>query len=416
MKPLAHQIKFSQLCWDYFKENGYVYLAGKPRSGKTLTALLTVEKSEKATKWLVLTKIKAISGWLKFIDDKELNLKHTYIVTNYEQLGRVVKIINKQGKVTGKKIELKLNPKNFDGIIIDESHNYGKVGKAAGKYAVLKAFAKNLPHMHLSGTATVESENSIYYQMAISKFTPFRQNNFYTFFERYGIPYTIKIRGREVNQYDKSKPSLREKIDAFTIYMTQEDAGISKDLQAVDKLHYVELSDKTKELYNNIVDYGVAYLDNNILICDTEMKERISLHMIEGGTVKIDDKVTILGNTEKIDYIKANFGDAETVGIMSHFIGERELLKQVFKHAKIYSSISDAEGVDLSHLKYFIIFSSDYSGEKHIQRRDRIVNLEGSASLKVHYLLVKGGVSEQVYKVTSKKEKFNNETYIKTKI
>lgn len=133
--------------------------------------------------------------------------------------------------------------------------------------------------------------------------------------------------------------------------------------------------------------------------------------MLEGGIAKVDEDYIELGNTEKIDYIKSTFGDTEDVGIMCHFIGERKLLAKHFKNASIYSSTSHAEGVDLSHLKHFVILSSGYSGSKFIQRRDRVVNINGSNSTIVNHILVKKAISEQVYKKVSKKEDFNNSTY-----
>ena len=101
---------------------------------------------------------------------------------------------------------------------------------------------------------------------------------------------------------------------------------------------------------------------------------------------------------------------------MCHFIGERDLLRKHFKNAEIYSSTADAEGVDLSHLKHFVIMSSGYSGAKFIQRRDRVVNINGSNTTIVNHILVKGGISEQVYKQVSKKEDFNNSTYVRSEV
>jgi stress-induced morphogen len=141
------------------------------------------------------------------------------------------------------------------------------------------------------------------------------------------------------------------------------------------------------------------------------MKERVALHMLESGVAKVDDEYLDLGNNEKIDYIKETFGDTTDTGIMCHFVGERLKLEKEFKNAQIYSSSSHAEGVDLSHLKNFVILSSDYSGAKFVQRRERIINILGSATLTVHHILVKGAISEQVYRRVSKKEDFNNSTY-----
>lgn len=416
MKAFKHQEEKSEELWDILKVKGYVYLAGKPRSGKTLTAILAAEKSLKIQKVLVLTKKAAIPGWLKFTTTVELGLKHQYHVTNYEQVG---KWDNDKRKAI-----LKLNPKDYDLVIIDESHNLGTLGKPSGRYKAIKTLCYNLPHIHLSGTAIVESPNSIYHQMSISKFNPFPFTNFYKFFAKYGKPYYIKAAGREIAQYDKYKDELIVDINKFTVYMTQEDAGIDASVQATDKLHYVTLDKSTKDLYNELQEHHIVYLtymgwddilgwstEKDTLVCDTTMKLRTSLHMLESGVAKIDDEYIELGNKEKIEYVKETFGDNKDVGIMCHFVGERVLLRKHFRFAELYSSSSHAEGVDLSHLKHFIILSSDYSGSKFIQRRDRIVNINGSNTTIVNHILVKGGISEQVYNKVSKKEDFNNSTY-----
>ena len=430
MKPFPHQLHYSDVCWDILKELGYVYLAGKPRSGKTLTSILVAEKSDKISSVLVLTKKAAISGWEKFTTDKELNLQHKYTITNYEQAH-------------------KLKSSDYQLVIIDESHNLGTLGKPSKRIKTIQKLCYDMPHINLSGTAIVESPNSIYHQMTISKFTPFEHKNFYDYFREFGKPYYIKAGGREITQYDKCDMELLMPIiNSFTVYMTQEDAGIDKSLQATDKCHYVELCDDTKALYNELQEHNIVRVGPNILeglkcevcglhlhknepelkcpgcgfnynyelVADSVMKLRVSLHMLESGVAKIDDEYIMLGNTEKIDYIKETFKDDEDTGIMCHFIGEQLLLKKHFKNAQIYSSSAHAEGVDLSHLKNFVILSSDYSGSKFIQRRDRVINTNGSNTTTVHHILVKGAISEQVYKRVSKKEDFNNSTYIEQRI
>ncbi len=418
--PKEHQLLFADKCWDILKEVGYVYLAGKPRSGKTYTAILTAEKSDKINSVLVLTKKAAIEGWHKFTVDN-LILKHNYYVTNYEQAH-------------------KLNPEDYDLVIIDESHNLGKLGPPSKRIQVIRKLCWNMPHIHLSGTAIVESPCGIYAQMAISEYNPFPYKNFYEFFRQYGEPYYIQVGGSDINQYDKAKDSLLPIINEFTVYMTQEDAGISSDMQAEDELHYIDLEPPTKELYNRLQELNFADLSQNMfkacgdeltktLVCDSTMKLRTSLHMIESGVAKISepyiddkDKERVretyydLGNNEKINYILEKFGDTKGLGIMCHFIGEQQKLVKYFKNATIYSSTSHAEGVDLSHLDHFVILSNNYSGAKFIQRKERIINMEGSNTLKVHHILVKKAISDQVYKRTSKKDDFNNSTYEQTSL
>lgn len=400
--PLPHQIEKAEELWNILKVKGYAYLAGKPRSGKTLTAILAAEKSDKIKSVLVLTKKAAISGWSQFI----VGRKHKYHIINYEQVG----------SMDGAKIVLKLKPDDYQLVIIDESHNLGAIPKPSNRIRCIQKLCWELPHIHLSGTAIVESACTIYPQMSISKFNPFPFKNFYYFHKVYGDPYFIKVHGKDMAQYDRFKPELIDKINEFTIYMTQEDAGIEKSMQAVDKEHYIELEPRTKLLYNSLQVDQFLTCEFGDIVADTTMKLRTSLHMLESGVAKIDTDYFFFGNLEKINYIKTTFGDKEDVGIMCHFIGERILLEKHFKKAKIYSSNAHSEGVDLSHLNSFVILSSDYSGAKFIQRRERIININGSTSLLVHHILVKKAISEQVYKRVSKKQDFNNETYERSKL
>lgn len=400
MRPLDYQISNAKKIYEIFKDLNYVYIQGKPRSGKTPTSLV-VASMTKAKSVLVLCPKGAKDGWYKFLEDDEFmsHINKKVYVHHYEQIG----------KVKDKKITLSLNPKNYDLVIVDESHNFGKLGKPSNRILLLKALCRNLPHIHLSGTAIIESPCSIYHQMAISKYSPFNHTNFYNFHREYGIPYYIKVAGRTINQYDKYKPELLDEIKKFSYYITQEDAGIK--LTANDKLHYVKLSPNTVNLYKRLEK--TRALKEYGLIADTVMKLRTSLHMLESGVIRVDDKyIEIPGSNEKIEYILNTFGDTEDVGIMCHFVGERQKLSKYFKKAKIYSSTAHAEGVDLSHLKHFVILSSGYSGAKFVQRRERIINIKGSRSTIVNHILVKSSISEKIYNTVSKKRDFNNKTYL----
>lgn len=401
MIPKPHQVEFSQKIFDILKQKGYVYLSGKPRSGKTYTAILACELSSVAKKVAIITTKEARDGWYKFTENNNLISKE-YHVYNYEAMGRRDK----------RKLILKIQKGVYDILIVDESHNIGKFPKPSLRHLLAKAIFFDLPHIHLSGTAIIESGCSIYHQMAISKYNPFKEfKNFYEFHKRYGNPYTIKTQAGPKKQYDRHKPELLDKINEFTIYMTQEDAGIGKEVQSKDIIHYVELDPQTRDWYNTLQTDKVLQVGQHLIMADSTIKERTALHMLESGVGKVGDEYVYFGNLEKINYIRNTFGDSEDIGVMCHFKGERALLNEHFNHIQVYSSNAHAEGTDLSHLRYFVILSSDYRGSKFVQRKERIINTEGSNTTEVHHILVKGAVSDQVYKKTSKKEDFNNSTY-----
>lgn len=395
MTPLPHQIATATKALEILKLKGYVYINGQPRSGKTLTSILVAEQT-KAEHILVLTKKAAIDGWLDFTTKSSKN----FTVTNYEQLGRIADRV----------IKFNYNPSNFQLVIIDESHNIGAFPKMSGRAKIIRAFCRDLPHIHLSGTPVIESACAIYHQMAISKYNPFYQwRTFYEFHNYFGIKDYIWIRGQQIPQYNKFKPELLEIIKMFTIYMSQADAGITTEIE--DKIHYIELSNELKSLYNQLLKDKVIKIDDKDYLADSTMKLRTALHQLEGGTLKIDDEYVDLPYNDKAIYILNTFGDSSDIGVMCHFLEERNKLSKIFKHIQLFSSNAHAEGVDLSHLKHFIIYSSDYSGAKFVQRRERIVNINGSNTTTVHHLLVKKAISEQVYNTVSKKRDFNNDTF-----
>ena len=262
-----------------------------------------------------------------------------------------------------------------------------------------------------------------------------------TFKEKYREPFKPLVPGfdfAEYNNFESFKSKINQDTAAVIIELVQGEGGI----YPADKTFIKNLSMFCRE--NNIliiideVQTGVGRtgtfftFEQYGIVPDIVTLAKGLGGGVPIGAVLVSDKIpgmpgrhgsTFGGNpfscaaaVTVIDYIKKEFGDEEDIGIMCHFIGERKILAKEFKKAKIYSSNAHAEGVDLSHLRHFIIYSSDYSGAKFIQRRDRIINTNGSNTLIVNHLLVKGAISEQVYKRVSKKEDFNNSTYIREDI
>jgi len=393
MKALPHQLSSASKAYKVLKEKGLVYIAGKPRSGKTYTSILTLENSKKVKKVLVLTKKAAIEGWLKFTTLSDIE----FTVTNYEQIK----------KVTG----------SFDACIIDEAHNLGTVGKPSQRVKDIRKVCYDLPTILLSGTAIVESPNSIYHQCCVTKYSPFNQySTFYKFFRVYGIPSVLHLHGRQIAQYKKAKPELLTEVDKFTIYINPDEIATTEAKvlkSAEDVLHYVDLSDETKSKYKQLEKDDLIIIQGRELVCDSTMKLRTSLHMMESGGAKIGDDYIDLGNREKVDYLKANFTlDKHTV-ILAHFIFEQQLLRKLFPQCTVESATSKAEGVSYAWAKEFILFSSGYSGSKYIQRRERVIDVQGSNTTKVHHIIVKNAISDQVQKAVRAKEDFNNKTYKK---
>jgi hypothetical protein len=219
----------------------------------------------------------------------------------------------------------------------------------------------------------------------------------------------MRLHGRWVEQYKQAKPEIMDEIRPHIVSLTQEQAGI--EFKAVDKVHKVKLSDDTTALIRTIQEDKVALIGGNLVGFDSDIKERVAVHQIETGALLIDEKIVELPNTEVVDYIKETFGDSDGLALMAHFRSTRDKLRQHFPKATIYSSVAHAEGVDLSGCRHLVIVNTCYSGAKHIQRRDRVVNLNRKTEAVVHHIVCEGGISPAVYSAVSRKHDFNLKMY-----
>ncbi|MEE8598947.1 MAG: DEAD/DEAH box helicase family protein [Dehalococcoidales bacterium] len=384
MIPYDYQEELSDQALDILKKHAICYLSMEERTGKTLVAILMAEKSESIKRVLVITKKKALEGWHETLE----KFTHTknYTVTNYHQAK----------KISG----------NYDLVILDESHNYlSGYPKPSGIWKDVAKLTAGKPLIYVSATPYAQGTQLLYHQFKLSSWSPWSTyKTYYSWFRTYGIPKTMFLYGRQVQKYDSVKTDLvLAGCQHLFLSYTRKQLGFGQEPE--DRLHMIKLDDKVKAAYNKLVDenYLAFAVDGKDweLVCDTPMKLRTSLHMLEGGVAKVEDNYISLRNNEKINYIKEHWGDTYNVAIMYQYIEEGNKLRRQFDNAAILQATSFAEGVDLSHIEHLVIYSQDFSTARHTQRRARQANKRRELPIIVHYLLVEGGVSEQVYETVS---------------
>src|SRR5690606_37668489 len=102
---------------------------------------------------------------------------------------------------------------------------------------------------------------------------------------------------------------------------------------------------------------------------------------------------------------------------MYNYIDDGIKLRQHFRSAEILQATANAECVDLSMYEHLIVYSQDFKTAKYSQRRARQANKYRKTKITVHFLLVKGGISEQVYNtVALNKENFVDSVFNKEKL
>ena len=367
MTPFPSQIAVSKEAYPILSKYGLVYLAMEERTGKTLTSILLAEMTTR-TRVLVLTKKKALMG---DFDKKAETAKEGWYGTFNKYGGVPCTRVNGHpywGLPSGTaftvlnyhaihkrqengKYKLTIKPSDYDLIILDEPHAYlAAYPKLGAIWKSTKRLTKGQPVILQGATPYAQGYQLLYNQLRLSDWSPFRgYKNFYEFFADYGIPTLIKTDYGLQETYKKCKASVWTKCKHLFITYTRKELGFEHEPE--DVLHYVELTQDTKDTYNDCMTKQLFITDEFEIMLDSSMKMRTTLHMIEGGVAKEEDSYHQLENTEKINAIQDDFGDTDDCVIMYHYKAEGIKLSQHFKKAKLLQGTSYAEGVDLSAYK-----------------------------------------------------------------
>lgn len=395
------------------------YLAFQERVGKSGTALKACMRAG-FKNVMVITKKNAVEGWLEHTANLDLEGMNV-TVTNYHQIG-VMKEVKRKRRIT-----LKVDRDDYDAVILDESHAYVSAApKPSNMFYVIRTFVADKPMLFLSATPHAQGYHLLYHQLRLSRWAPWQDfESFYKWWGVYGIENKKFIGpGQERETYTViDEDMVLADLDGHFSFKTRAEVGIKHEPN--DVIHYIELDLNTREIYNTLQKDKVVELSGVEIIADSVMKERTTLHMLESGcfiehqTVldKNDEPKDvrvyhITDNIEKIAFIKKMWGDKSNVVIMYNYKAEKIKLEQHFVHAKLSQATSNAEGVDYSMYDHLIILSQDFSTSRHSQRRARQANIKRDTPIDVHFLLVRDGISDQVYKTVSiNKENFVDKNY-----
>jgi hypothetical protein len=436
MTPYPHQESISDEAYAILQKYGLVYLNMEERTGKTLISILVGEKSI-IDGVFIATKKGALmgdnekdyktakEGWAgtlnaygRLIGKMKWDCNGTiFTLCNYHG-------VHKKAKTPKGKTVYKLNykPEDYGLFILDEAHSYLSAYPKTGViWKSIAKLVKGKPIIYMSATSSAQGRQLLFNQFKLSNWTPLQFANFYRFHEVYGIPDKIRTAYGLQETYKKCmNEKVWNKVKHLFITHTRKELGFEHEPE--DVIHYVELEETTKKIYNyamqdNILEAHDESKVNLVSPLDSSMKLRTSLHMLEGGVAKVDDEYYILPNDEKIQAILRDFGDSEHLVIMYHYKAELFKLQRYFKNAVLAQATSKAEGVDYSMYEHMAVYSQDWSTARHSQRRARQANKKRLTPIKVHFYLVEGGISEQVYKtVAVNKENFVDSTFVKERL
>ena len=378
-----------------------IMLAMEVRTGKTLTSLGIADKMN-ITSVLFITKKKAISSIEA--DYKLLNPNYAFNVTNFEAVHKV-------------------NGKEYDLIIVDESHSLGAFPKPSVRTKRIKEIIGKKYCILLTGTPTPESFSQIFHQFWISDFTPFVEKSFYKWAKGYVNVTQRKINGYNVNNYSDAKENLiRQKVSKHIISFSQSEAGFTSKVN--EHILHVKMKPTTYELVKTIEKDRVYEGKNGgVILADTPVKLMQKVHQLYSGTIKLEDGSAATIDNSKGVFIKKKF-QGKKIGIFYKFKEELKLLQSVYgeeltteleefnttnKNIAL-QIVSGREGISLSKADYLVYFNIDFSATSYWQSRDRLTTKERQTN-DVYWIFSKGGLEDKIYRQVQDKKSFTTKHY-----
>ena len=393
-----YQVSISQQGVEKLRTLGIVYYALQVRVGKSAVALETCRLFG-AKKVLFLTKKKAISS----IEDDYRDFGFTFDLT----------VINNESLH-------KIKDNDFDVVIGDEFHRVGGSFPKPSKMAKdFRARFFNIPLILLSGTPNPESYSQIFHQFWVSKFSPFKEKNFYRWADNYVKVFQVNYGYGNVNDYSKANEAkIRSVTDKYFITYTQKQSGFETVVK--ENFLSVEMKQTTYNLADRLIKDRVIESTTGTILSDTAVKLQGKLHQIYSGTIKFEEGNATAFDLSKAEYIKEYFKENK-IGIFYKFIAELDALKQVFgdnlttdleefnatdKNIAL-QIVSGREGISLRNADYLVYYNIDFSAVSYFQSKDRMSTIERLTN-DIYWVFSKGGIEEKIYKAVSKKKNYTN--------
>jgi len=376
----------------------FVYLSMEVRTGKTLTALGTLQNLMSVNKVLFITKKRAIGSivW----DYEQLDPYYEIEVINYESLHKV-------------------DQKGWDAIVCDEAHSMGAFPRPSKRAKQVRSLLdKNDCYvMLLSGTPTPESFSQMYHQVYAIPNNPFSEHKtFYKFAKEHVLVKQKKINSFLINDYSRAKTSVLEQMKPYMLSYTQKEAGFETSIKELVLI--VEAPPAIYDMCNKLKRDLVIEGSEHVILADTNVKLMQKLHQMYSGTVKFEDGKSMVLDTFKAEFIKEYFSDRK-IAVFYKFKEEYNALKEVYG-SQICNTldefcntdknialqiVSGREGISLKDADCLVYYNIDFSATSYWQSRDRMTTKTRSDNT-VYWVFTDKGIEPKIYRAVKNKKDY----------
>lgn len=398
LKLRDYQEEGAKVVAECIKKHNLHYLAWGVRTGKSLTALRSVEILG-CKKVLFVTKKKAMSS----------------VQSDYNLFG-----FTYQMDLINKESIHKIEDRDYDLIISDEHHASCSSFPKPGKFArQLKEMFSDKKMLFLSGTPTPESFSQMYHQFWVSKYSPWSNySNFYNWARDY-----VKVKQKRIghnmhNDYSDGRESdIMADINHLISSRTQEQSGFTSKID--EHILKVKMKPFIHKMVKELEEHSIIEGKEEVILADTSVKLMQKIHQLNSGTIKFESGNSMTLDTTKAEFIKEHFKGLK-MAIMYIFKQELELLREVFGEDNLTNDleefnstdkhfvgqvVSSREGVNLSKADVLVMYNIQHSAVSYFQARDRLTTKDREEN-NVYWIFSEGGLEEKIYKVVQSKKKY----------
>ena len=236
MQPFPYQLELIEQAKKVINQHKIVYLSMEQRTGKCIVSIKVAESLEGQNVGII-TKRKAVDGWLKVLSEVDKN--KLYFISSYQKCSE-------------------LPP--CDIIILDESHsNIAGVPKLSVSAAKVKSVCAFKPIIYASATPYIQGAFQMYHQLHMSSYNPYEENNYYKWFNEYAdkdmdgsLPTVYVRQGLKVINYQAvNRDKAIDKIKHLFVSVRRTEAGFENEPE--DVVHYIDLSEEAKKAYDTLL-------------------------------------------------------------------------------------------------------------------------------------------------------------------
>ena len=402
LKLRDYQEKLSDKGKNILDKNNFLALFMEVRTWKTITSLEIMKKFW-AKKVLFVTKKKAISS----INADYQHYSDTYSmqIINYESIH-------------------KITDKDFDFLVLDESHKMATFPKPNKVYRNIKKRFWSLPIMLLSWTPTPESFSQFFHQFFIqNKWVWSEYTNFYKWAKTFVKVTQFKVHWNFINDYSVANyDRIMEDIWHLIITRTQKQAWFTTEVK--EKVLFVEMKPHIYSLVERLKkDKIIEWKNDEVLLADTKVKEMNKIHQLFSWTIRLECWTTKILDTTKWDFIKKTF-NWRKIWIFYNFKAEKELLKRVY-WANITDDldefnetdknimlqvVSGREWISLKQADFLVYYNISFSAVSYWQSRDRMTTINRKKNT-IYWIFSKDSLDEDIYRAVQSKKSFTTKIY-----